>query len=319
MERRAPSPTAIAIAVHRAAHQLLDDEPKILNDPFARDLAGLANDEELKKAFEAFAMPDFPRMRVHFTLRSRYAEDELSMAIERGVSQYVILGAGLDSFAFRRPDLMPNLHVYEVDHPATQSWKRARVEELSIPVPPTLHYVPIDFESGALSTGLAVGGLDREAKTFFSWLGVIQYLARDAVLNTLREIASVAAPGSELVIQFVVPAATIGGAEGDLVTALADRAANMGEPFRSFFKPEDLEANLKQAGFGDIVHFAAEQATERYLRGRKDGLTLPAYFRMIKARVGGDEQLVLRRRARAARSEIAGAVSGTIRRGAHTS
>jgi methyltransferase (TIGR00027 family) len=287
MERRGPSQTAIASALLRAAHYLLDDAPKILADPFARDLAGFASDEELRKALDAFPLlPYFPRMRTMSTLRSRYAEDQLSMAVERGISQYVILGAGLDSFAFRRRDLMRALQVYEVDHPATQSWKRARVAELGIAVPPRLHYVPIDFEHSTLSSGLAADGINRNTKAFFSWLGVTQYLARDAVLNTLREIASASAPGSELVVQFIAPTATLSREERDLVTALADSTASMGEPWLSYFAPEDLEAHLRQIGFEEIVHFGSKQATERYLLGRMDGLTLPAYFRMIKARAG---------------------------------
>jgi methyltransferase (TIGR00027 family) len=287
MECRGPSQTAIASALLRAAHYLLDDPPKILADPFARDLVGFASDDGLRKALDAFAMrPHFPHMRTVSALRSRYAEDQLRIAVERGISQYVILGAGLDSFAFRHCDLMRKLHVFEVDHPVSQSWKRARVNELGIAVPPTLHYVPIDLERATLSDGLAAGGVDRNAKSFFSWLGVTQYLARDAVLSTLRDIASTAAPGSELVVQFIVPAMTLSREEGDLVTALADRSTSMGEPWLSFFEPEDFEFHLKQIGFQEIVHFGSQQAAERYLLWRRDGLTLPAYFRMIKARVG---------------------------------
>jgi methyltransferase (TIGR00027 family) len=289
MERRGPSQTAISCALLRAAHYLLDDAPKILADPFARDLVGLASDEELRKALDADAyaqLPDFPRLRTVFALRSRYAEDELGMAIQRGISQYVILGAGLDSFPYRRGDLMHVLRVYEVDRPASQLWKRARVAELGIAVPPTLHYVPIDLQHATLSSGLATGGVTRDAKAFFSWLGVTQYLPRDAVLNTLREIASAAAPGSELVVQFVVPPATLTRKDADLVTALAEIAASIGEPYQSFFEPEDLEDCLQQIGFGEIVHFGSEQGTERYLLRRTDGLRLPGHFRMIKARVG---------------------------------
>jgi O-methyltransferase involved in polyketide biosynthesis len=160
------------------------------------------------------------------------------------------------------------------------------VAELGIAVPPTLHYVPIDLQHATLSSGLATGGVTRDAKAFFSWLGVTQYLLRDAVLNTLREIASAAAPGSELVVQFVVPPATLTRKDADLVTALAEIAASIGEPYQSFFEPEDLEDCLQQIGFGEIVHFGSEQATERYLLRRTDGLRLPGHFRMIKARVG---------------------------------
>ena len=286
MESRGPSRTAVLTATLRAAHYLFDGAPKILTDPFARDFAGFASDEEVRKALDALALRDLSRLRTAFAVRSRYAEDELSVAIQRGISQYIILGAGLDSFAYRCPDLMRALHVYEVDHPATQSWKRARLRELGIKSPPTLRHVPLDFEQATLISGLAAGGVNRNAKAFFSWLGVTQYLPRDVVLNTLREIASATAPGTELVVQFIVPAATLSPEEGNLVTAAAAAVASMGEPWLSFFNPEDLETNMTEIGFEQIVHFGSEEATERYLIDRSDGLRLPGYFRMIKACVG---------------------------------
>ena len=283
MESRGPSRTAVLTATLRAAHYLFDGAPKILTDPFARDFAGFASDEEVRKALDALALRDLSRLRTAFAVRSRYAEDELSVAIQRGISQYIILGAGLDSFAYRRQDLMRAIHVYEVDHPATQSWKRARLRELGIKSPPTLRHVPLDFEQATLISGLAAGGVNRNAKAFFSWLGVTQYLPRDVVLNTLREIVSATAPGTELVVQFIVPAATLSPEEGNLVTAAAAAVASMGEPWLSFFNPEDLETNMTEIGFEQIVHFGSEEATERYLIGRSDGLRLPGYFRMIKA------------------------------------
>jgi methyltransferase (TIGR00027 family) len=286
MESRGPSRTAVLIAMLRAAHYLFDGAPKILTDPFARDFAGFASDEEVRKALDALALRDLSRFRTAFAVRSRYTEDELSVAIQHGISQYIILGAGLDSFAYRRPDLMRVLHVYEVDHPATQSWKRARLRELGIKSPPTLRHVPIDFEQATLISGLAAGGVNRNAKAFFSCLGVTQYLPRNVVLNTLREIASATAPGTQLVVQFIVPAATLSPEEGNLVTSAAAAAASIGEPWLSFFDPEDLETNMTEIGFEQIVHFGAEEATERYLLGRSDGLRLPDYLRMIKACVG---------------------------------
>ena len=235
MEQGGPSRTAIWTATLRAAHYLLDQELKILDDPFARTFAGFSSDEELLKGLNALAYPEFVRMRTLFALRNRYAEDELGRTIERGISQYTILGAGLDSFAYRRPDLLQTLDVYEVDHPASQAWKRRRVEELGIKIPTRLHYVPIDFERQTLTEGLAAGGINSKASTFFSWLGVTQYLSSAAVLGTLREIAELPAPGSELVFQFVVPAATLAGEENSLVISLAGRSAAVGEPWLSFF------------------------------------------------------------------------------------
>ena len=287
MDKGGSSRTAIVTAMLRGAHYILDGEPKILDDSFARAFAGFPSDEELLKRLNALAYPDFPRMRTLFALRNRYAEDELVRTIEHGTSQYIILGAGLDSFAYRRPDLLRTLDVYEVDHPASQAWKRERVKELGIEIPARLHYVPIDFERETLTEGLAAGGINLlNVATFFSWLGVTQYLSSSAVLGTLREIAGLATPGSEIVFQFVVPAATLAGEESSLVTALAAGAAAVGEPWLSFFEPEELEAHLRQMGFGKILHFGSQQATERYLLSRTDGLRLPAYFHMIDACVG---------------------------------
>jgi methyltransferase (TIGR00027 family) len=173
MEERNPSRTAIVTAMLRGAHHILDDEPKILGDAFARAFAGFASDKEMLANLDAMAFPDFRPMRTLFALRNRYSEDELATAIGRGTSQYVILGAGLDSFAYRRPDLLRTLDVYEVDHPASQAWKRARIETLGIEVPARLHYVPVDFEQETLTGGLTAGGINLDAATFFSWLGVI--------------------------------------------------------------------------------------------------------------------------------------------------
>ena len=142
MEQKGPSRTAIGTAVHRAAHLLLDEDPKILVDPFARAFAGYASDAEMLQALASLEMIAFPRMRAVFTLRSRYAEDELAGAIIRGIDQYIILGAGLDSFAYRRPDLVALLDVFEVDHPATQEWKRPLLVEAEMPVPASSTFAP---------------------------------------------------------------------------------------------------------------------------------------------------------------------------------
>ena len=198
MEQNGASRTAIGTAVHRAAHLLLDEDPKILVDPFARAFAGYASDAAMLHALASTETIEFPRMRTVFTLRSRYVEDELAAAIIRGIDQYIILGAGLDSFAYRRPDLVASLDVFEVDHPASQAWKRARVAELGIAVPTHLHHVSIDFERQTLGQGLADSIVDFGKPVFLSLLGVTQYLTPDATLRTLRDVAATTAPGSEL-------------------------------------------------------------------------------------------------------------------------
>ena len=285
MEEGSPSRMAILAAMLRGAHYLLDVEPRILDDSFARAFAGFSSDEELLKALDDLKVAEFVRRRTLVAVRNRYAEDELVRSVAQGMTQYVILGAGLDSFAYRRRDLLQVLDVYEVDHPASQAWKRQRVEELGIKIPERLHYVPVDFERETLTNGLSTAGVNHRAATFFSWLGVTQYLTSTAVLNTLREVARLAAPGSEIVFQFIVPAATLVGEERAVVETLAARSAAVGEPWLSFFTPEELEVHLKQLGFKEVIHFGPHNATERYLTGRGDQLRLPAHFYVIDARV----------------------------------
>jgi methyltransferase (TIGR00027 family) len=282
MEVGSPSRTAIATAIHRAAHFLIDDPPKILADTFARAFAGLASDNELLAAIDSFAFPDFVAHRTFFALRNRYAEDQLAAAVASGTLQYVILGAGLDSFAYRCPNALRELQIFEVDHPSTQAWKRARLAKLGIEAPATLRFVPIDFECGTLTAGLDAGGVDRKAKAFFSWLGVTQYLTRDAVLKALREIASATVAGSEVVATFIVPASVLNRAESELLAATSARTASVGEPWLSFFEPQEMIAVMEQAGFVDVSCFGPDDAARTYLADRRDGLRIPPYSWLIK-------------------------------------
>ncbi|MGH7836765.1 MAG: class I SAM-dependent methyltransferase, partial [Candidatus Binataceae bacterium] len=186
----------------RAAHLLWDDPPKIFEDTLALQLSGVASEAELRQRFDVlskeFAAESSPELaqatlryiRCPVTMRSRYVEDELDQAIKRGVSQYVILGAGLDSFANRRPNVVKVLRVFEVDYPATQAWKRARLQELGIALPPNLVFVPLDFEKQSLIESLRENGYRPNVPALFSWLGVTPYLTRDAIFDTLRMVAS---------------------------------------------------------------------------------------------------------------------------------
>jgi methyltransferase (TIGR00027 family) len=282
MEMRKPSRTAVNAAVWRAAHALLDDEPKVLVGPFAGAFAGFASNEALLAAHDAHPAARVPGMRAPFAVRGRYAEDELDAVVARGIGQYVILGAGLDSFAYRRPDLMRSLDVYEVDHPASQAWKRARVAELGIEAPARLRHVPVDFERETLTGVLAAAGFRRGEGAFFSWIGVTVYLTREAVARALREVAALAAPGGKLVLDFVMPASALDAEAAAALAAFAANAARHGEPFLGFFGLAE-EAELRRAGFASVAHFGPAEAHERYLRGRTDGSRVPAFYRMAKA------------------------------------
>jgi methyltransferase (TIGR00027 family) len=186
----------------RTAHLLLDADPKISRDELALGLSGVENEAALLIRLETIetevarrSTPEVAQAMTRYAragtvMRQRYTEDELGKAIERGVGQYVILGAGLDSFAYRRPDLTGILGVFEVDHPTTQQWKQARLQELHIPLPRNLTFIPLDFEQQTLAEGLRAGGHRPELPTFVSWLGVTQYLTEEAVFNTLQYVAS---------------------------------------------------------------------------------------------------------------------------------
>jgi methyltransferase (TIGR00027 family) len=283
MTEKGPSQTAIRTVMRRAAHYLLDAEPKILADGFARALAGFSSDEEFLRAFETMPYAHDLGHRMFFALRNRFAEDELAKAVTQGTTQYIILGAGLDSFAYRRPDLVRSLDVYEVDDPASQAWKRERVAALGIPIPPTLHYAPIDFERTSLTEGLATAGLKRNEPAFFTWLGVTQYLTREAVLRTLREVAALSTVESTLVVEFLAPPRTLNGEDAALFNSMAEAVAKLGEPWLSFFTSDDLQDALTQAGFRSVEHFGPAEAFDRYLRGRTDGARLHGHHRMAKA------------------------------------
>jgi methyltransferase (TIGR00027 family) len=285
MEQQGPSRMAIWTAISRAAHLMLDSNPKIFVDPFARAFAGYSNDDDLLRALDSLELAVTPEGRARFATRHRYVEDELDKALDRGVTQYVILGAGLDSFAYRRTDLMVALDVFEIDRPASQVWKRARIAELGIVPPQRLNHIVIDFEHQTLGQGLADGGVDLSAPTYLSCLGVAQYLTAEALRKMLCDAAKVTAPGSELIVQFIPPLATLSTDDAGYIIKIADYAAAVGEPWHSFFTPEELDDYFIEAGFCTITHFDGEQANERYLQDRTDGLRLSASFHMVSGRV----------------------------------
>jgi methyltransferase (TIGR00027 family) len=261
------SRTAQRVAIRRAAHQLLD-EPKVLDDPLAQRIIGAEAAAALRsdpKEDHAFARA----FRAFMAARSRYAEDELARAVEVGVTQYVILGAGLDTFAYRNPH--PGLRVFEIDHPATQAWKREQLQETEIPIPLSLTFVPVDFEHQTLADALARSGLSAKAPAFFSWLGVTPYLTREACMTTLSVIAKMPA-GSGVVFDFAIAPALLNAGQRQALAALSKRVAAAGEPFQLFFDPAKLQAELKSLGFHCTEFLQGAQINARYFKDRADGL-----------------------------------------------
>ena len=261
------SKTAQRVAIRRAAHQLLD-EPKVLDDPLALRIIGTEAEAALRsdpKEDHAFARA----FRAFMAARSRFAEDELARAVEHAVTQYVVLGAGLDTFAYRNPHRA--LRVFEIDHPATQAWKREQLQEAGIPIPPSLTFVPVDFEHQTLADALARSGLNTNAPTFFSWLGVTPYLTREACMTTLSVIAKMRA-GSGVVFDFAIDPALLNAGQRQALAALSKRVAAAGEPFQLFFDPAKLQAELKALGFHRTEFLQGAQINARYFKDRADGL-----------------------------------------------
>jgi methyltransferase (TIGR00027 family) len=261
------SRTAQRVAIRRAAHQLLD-EPRVLDDPLALRIIGSEAAAALRsdpKEDHAFARA----FRAFMAARSRYAEDELARAVEHAVTQFVILGAGLDTFAYRNPH--PGLRVFEIDHPATQAWKREQLQEAGIPIPPSLTFVPVDFEHQTLADALAHSGLNTNAPAFFSWLGVTPYLTREACMTTLSVIASMPA-GSGVVFDFAIDPALLKAGQRQALDALSKRVAAAGEPFQLFFDPAKLQDELKTLGFQRTEFLQGAQINARYFKDRADGL-----------------------------------------------
>lgn len=262
------SKTALRVAIRRAAHQLVE-QPRILEDPIAVRLIGSAYARDLERASHKVAR-DF---RAFMAVRSRYVEDRLAEAVANGIKQYVILGAGLDTFAYRNP--FPSLRVFEVDFPATQEWKHSMLDEAEIPVPGNVTYVPLDFEHKTLATGLAEAGFDGGASVFFGWLGVVPYLTLAAFRATLDTIAQLPT-GSAVSFDYAVAPETLSKVGRTAFDALAGRVAAAGEPFQLFFTPETMTAELDRAGFHRIEQLNSDHLNEIYFKNRADGLKLSA-------------------------------------------
>jgi methyltransferase (TIGR00027 family) len=277
-----PSRTAFRVALRRAAHQILDD-PRVFEDPLA--LAIVQADAETLRS-DPKGQERYSRvMRAFMAVRSRYAEDGLAAAFAGGTRQYVILGAGLDTFAYRNP--FPGLRVFEVDHPATQAWKRHRLEAAGIAVPDSMTFAPVDFESQTLVEGLDRAGFQKGQRAFFSWLGVVPYLTRSAAMETLGFVASLPA-GSEIAFDYALPPESLDPVRRQAFDALAARVAAIGEPFQTFFDPADLEAELRRMGFASFEDLGSEEINARYFSGRPDGLRVAGGIgRLMKARGGG--------------------------------
>jgi methyltransferase (TIGR00027 family) len=262
MQTGIPSRTALAAAAHRAAHQVLE-QGRIFADPLALRILGEEAETVLR---EAEADPAKRRMRLFIAVRTRFAEDALAAAIDRGVRQLVVLGAGLDTYAYRGK-FRDVLRIFEVDHPATQAWKRQRLTDAAIDVPELLTFAPVDFERETLADGLKAAGFDPAQQTFFTWLGVVPYLTEQAVWSTLGFIASLPA-GAHVVFDYSDPPESMSPEMRLEHEKRAARVAALGEAWVHFLEADPLHARLTALGFLEIEDLGPPQIASRYFPGR---------------------------------------------------
>lgn len=299
------SRTAVNVAVLRALHAE-DDEPKIFDDYLAASLVTAEERADFESAViagleqfrsEANPLGPAPVSRLQEGLRmtttqdlivarARFIEDHLLDRIERGISQYVILGAGLDTFALRRPDLRGRLTVFEIDHPATQESKRARLRAAGIAQPPNVHFLPADFGRDSVVEVLRRSPYRIDRPAFFSWAGVTYYLASEVVLGALRSICRVAAPGSCLAFDYLDLEAFDPLKASARIRVMMERVREIGEPMITGFDPDPLAAALAEVGFHVIETLGPEEQRRRYFNGRENGYPAPEHCHLVLAEVG---------------------------------
>jgi methyltransferase (TIGR00027 family) len=266
-----PDNTAVRTALWRALHLQLDPPPHVFEDEVGLKLVAPDDGWMNRPDMSPFTRP----FRASILARARFVEDLVMEQVARGVGQYVILGAGLDTFSQRRPELGSKLRVFEVDQPGPQEWKRQRLIDLGLGVPPFLRLVPVDFEAGdAWWERLAESGFDSTRPAVVASTGVSMYLTNDAIMETLRQVAALA-PCSTLAMSFMLPIELLDPEIRPGVERAAEGARASGTPFISFFTPTEMLALARDAGFKEVQHVSADLLARRYFAARADGLRPP--------------------------------------------
>jgi methyltransferase (TIGR00027 family) len=278
MQAGEPSHTARGAAAYRAIHQTLEGGV-IFSDPFA---SKILDDETRARLGQIAADPAHRPMRLFIAARSRFSEDMLAAGVARGVRQVVVLGAGLDTFSLRNPYADLGVRVFEVDYPATQQWKRERLNDAGLAIPGSLTFAPVDFERQSLADGLKAAGFRSDRPAFFQWLGVVPYLTREAVSATLHFIVGV--PESEVVFDYAEPFESYPAGRREHVMAVAARTALLGEPWLSLFAPCKLSEMLRDIGFGESEDLGLAELTDRFYGALKQDIAIGAGPHVLRAR-----------------------------------
>ena len=279
-----PSRTAFRVALRRAAHQVLD-RPPVLDDPIALRIIGPQRAEAIRADPRRYDSGFGRALRLFLVARSRCAEDALARAVADGVRQYVVLGAGLDTFAYRNPHPPARLHVFEVDMPSTQAFKRDLLARTRIAVPDSLTFVSVDFETQALPEQLGAAGFREDEPAFFSWLGVSMYLTREAVRATLGYVGRRPA-GSGITFDYMLPPNRMSWLRRLGFHLVAMRVAALGEPWRTWFDPDELALELRAMGFGRFEELDGPALDRLYFGGRERPVGGMSAGRVMTARVG---------------------------------
>jgi len=276
MDKDIPSSTAVGAAMLRAAHQLIDGDNKLLDDPVILQLIGEDAADHIRERRNDFYMPYALGMRTHIVLRSRYAEDHLHQAYENGVRQFIILGAGMDTFAYRQPEWADNIQIIEADHPASQANKLEHLTDAGIAIPANVSYVKVDLEQDDLAEAFKQSKLNFSEPVFVACLGVLIYLTKETIAKIFNFAGSLPA-GSELVF-------TASQKRTDRWSAMtAERVAQSGEPWISYFNFYEMEEQLKAAGFKEIIYLTPAEAKRMYFTGAKLQLPPPQKCSLVRA------------------------------------
>jgi methyltransferase (TIGR00027 family) len=296
-----PSRTALVTSLMRAAHSRRDPSP-LLDDSWGDRLVSKSERDRFRERVLSRMDPDARAIALRepdslldnfflanisypgVVIRSRYAEDALKAAAKRGIRQYVLIGAGFDSFVLRRPAFSEGLEIFEIDHPATQALKIKRISECGVALPPSVHFIAADLANETLAAALARSSFRSSEPAFFSWLGVTVYLTREANIATLRAVANCGASGSELVFSYVDQIEFADGGRRSPSHPNAQAVASLGEPYLSGFDPKEIANDLKQAGLELIEDLDGDQMAERYGRIAGSALRPAASMHVALAR-----------------------------------